>query len=109
MNFATVTLIVVGVIVVVAVIVWLLNRAGFKVKEVTAKAGPLEAKMERAIGEDVCKPGTPTSRIEISQKAGEGGVIRKSGISAPTQSNVQINQQSKGKGNRIDDSPIKLS
>ena len=109
MNFATVTLIVVGVVVVIAVIVWLLNKAGFKVKEVTAKAGPLEAKMERATGEDVSKAGTPTSRIEVSQKAGEGGVIRKSGISAPTQSNAQIDQQSKGEGSCIDDSPIKLS
>jgi hypothetical protein len=112
MNSVTVTSIVVGVVVaiaVVAVIAWLLYKAGFKVKEVTAKAGPLEAKMERPTGEDAAKAGTQTSRIEVSQKAGEGGVIHKSGISAPAQSNADIDQQSTGEGSRIDDSPIELT
>ena len=51
MNSATVTLIVIGVVVIIAVIAWLCYKAGFKVKEVAAKAVPLEVKMERATGD----------------------------------------------------------
>jgi len=110
MDSTTVILIVVGIIVLIAIIAWLLYKAGFKVKEVTAKAGPLEAKMERPGTSNPAKAGgTPAGRTEVSQKAGDGGVIRKSGISAPAQSNARVDQQSKGEGSRIDDSPIELN
>ncbi len=109
MNSVAVVSIVVGIIViVVAIIAWLLYKAGFKVKEIKAKAGPLEATMKRKPDEKPSKAKGPTSRVEVSQEASGGGVIRESGISAPGQSNAQIKQHSNGKRSRIDDSPIKL-
>ena len=109
MDPTTVSLIVIIVIVVVAVIAWLLYKAGFKTKELTVKAGMVEAKMERETGKDSPQPQTPPARTEVRQTAGDGGVIRKSGISAPAQGNAQINQESTGEGSRIDDSPINLT
>ncbi|RLC98655.1 MAG: hypothetical protein DRI77_04535 [Chloroflexi bacterium] len=111
MNSVAVVLIVVGfiIVVIVAVVAWLLYKAGFKVTEVTTKTGPLEAKMKRNPDEKPSKAESPTSRVEVYQKAGRGGVICESGISAPGQSNARIEQHSNGKGSRIDDSPIKLS
>ncbi len=74
MSSTTVTFIVVGVIV-IAVAAWLLYKAGFKVKEITAKAGPLEAKMERPADGKSAEAETPGG-AEVSQRAGAGGLSR---------------------------------
>ena len=108
MNFATVALIVVGVVAVIAVITWLLYKAGFKVKEVTAKAGPLEAKMERDIGPD-SKTETPTQRIEAIQEAFQGGRIKASTIKAPANSGASLKQKAEGEKSSITDSEIDLT
>lgn len=106
MNSATITIIVVGIVVVV-VIAWLLYKAGFKVKEVTAKAGPLEAKMERDTGVN-SRTEMPTSRTEATQEAMDGGRIKDSTIKAPAESGAKLKQKAEGDESSITGSSIEL-
>lgn len=108
MSFESAILIAVGMVVLVVVVAWLIRRSGFSVEEITAKTGPLEVKMKHQSGADTPKTKTPADRTEVVQTASEGGVIHKSGIKAPAQSNSKIDQQSRREGSLIDDSPIEI-
>jgi hypothetical protein len=108
MNSTTITIIVVGIVVGIVVIAWLLYKAGFKVKEVTAKAGLLEAKMERATGVTQ-NAEAPIPRTEATQEATDGGRIEGSTIKGPADSGASLKQKAEGDGSSISDSTIELS
>ena len=55
------------------------------------------------------QPAAPAVGPKIRQRAQEGGVISKSGISTPANAAADIDQQSKGQKSKIDDSPIELT
>jgi len=96
-----------SILIVIFIVVWLLHKAGFRVKEITAKAGPFKAKMERTTDDKNSQSEAPINESEIFQKASKGGVIHKSGITMSTQGSTRITQKANGKGSRIDESPIK--
>jgi hypothetical protein len=105
------TITVIAVIVVIAVIAWLLYKAGFKPKEITVKAGPLEAKMERspaAAGTATEKQDTPKARTEATQEALQGAHIDNSTITAPADSGAKLKQKAEGEGSSITGSTIQL-
>ena len=107
MNPTAITLIVIGVIVVVAAVAWILYRLGFKAKEITVKAGPVEAKMERE-ADTPDKPTLPKPRTEATQEAVQGGRIKDSNIRAPADSGAKLKQKAAGEGSSISDSDIQL-
>lgn len=106
MSTATIVLLVtVVVLVIIAVVAWLLYKSGFTVREVTAKAGPIEAKMERDPGP---KAKAAPPRTEASQDALQGGQINDSNIKAPADSGATLRQKAEGKDSRITGSDIEL-
>jgi hypothetical protein len=108
MNPTAVALTIMVVAVVIAVIAWLIYKAGFKPKEITVKTGLVEAKMERETGSDA-KPETPRPRTEATQEALEKGRIKDSKIKAPAESGAKLKQKAEGEGSSIAGSDIELS
>ena len=107
MNPDTIALIVIAAVVIVAVVAWILYKLGFRVKELTAKAGPLEAKMQR--DQDTAKKaGTPLHRTEAAQDAVDGGQIKDSHIRAPADAAAKLTQKAAGPGSSITGSDIEL-
>ena len=101
-------IVVVLVVIVIAGAAWLLYRAGFRAREVTFRAGPVEARMERN-GGDAPSPAAETSapRTEAAQRATGGGSIEGSTIEAPAASGASVRQEARDEG-RIENSHIKL-
>ena len=108
MDTIAIILVIIAVAVVVAVIAWLLYKAGFKIKEITAKAGPLEAKMERKPGANSKAASLKQSTV-ATQEATAGGRIKNSTIKAPAEAGAKLKQQAKGTGSSISDSNIELT
>ena len=107
-------LILIGLVVLIAVIAWAIHKAGFRATKMTVKTGLVEAEMERTPGKTTPvatppeQPPPPTGP-QVQQRATDGGAIIDSGITAPADSVADIDQQAKGEGSQIDDSPINLT
>ena len=108
MNLTAVTLVIVSIIIIIAVIAWLLYKANFKPKEITVKAGVVEAKMERDTGVNP-KAETSTPRTEATQEATAGGRIKDATINAPAESGARLKQKAEGDGSSITGSNIELN
>jgi hypothetical protein len=105
-------LVLLGLALLIAVIAWGIYKTGFRATKMTVKTGLLEAEMERAPGDPTAatQPAPPPpAGPKVRQRAGDGGAITASGISAPADSAADIDQQAKGEGSQIDDSPINLT
>lgn len=105
-------LVLIGLALLIAVIAWGIYKAGFRATRMKVKTGLLEAEMERTPGQplptaDPAPP--PPAGPKVRQRAGAGGAITDSGITAPAASAADIDQEAKGEGSRIDDSPINLT
>jgi hypothetical protein len=109
MNTATVILIGVALLAIIAAIAWGLYKAGFTVDELTAKLGLVEAKMKRTPG-----PATPPTepppapRTEAAQEATGGARLKNATMKAPADSGAKLSQQAKDAGSSITDSTIEL-
>lgn len=96
------------VVVLVSVAAYLL---GFRLTKLKAKLGIVEAEMTRKPASGMEGSGKDASQPEshsFSQKATDGGVIRKSSIEAPASSSANASQRAAGEKSRIDDSHIKI-
>jgi hypothetical protein len=100
------TLLVILVAVAIAAIAFALYKAGFGVEKLKVKLGIVEVEAGRDKSM-AAKPSPPTG-AQIRQRAEEGAIIIKSGITAPADAAAKITQQAKGEKSKIDDSPIKL-
>lgn len=114
MSPTLITVLVLGVLIIIAAIAFALYKAGFRPTEIKVKTGPVEAKMERTSvqpsGSDKeTLPAEPAAPAQFSQEATSGGVIRKSGIETPADSPAGAAQKAEGEGSRVDDSQIKLT
>jgi hypothetical protein len=108
MSTISIVVLVLGLLIVIVLIALALYKTGFTVKSLKVKVGPVEAEASRdkpAPDEALDSPGG----ARITQRAQEGGEITQSGITAPADSEAQIEQQAKGTKSKIDDSPIKLT
>jgi hypothetical protein len=108
MSQTLITILVLGALVIIAAVAFVLYKAGFTVNTIKAKLPmvEVEASREKSI---LDKKATSPSGSKIRQRAEEGGVIKKSGITAPAGSAAEIDQQAKGEKSKIDDSSIKLT
>ncbi len=113
MDSSLITLLVIVVLLVIAGLALAVYKAGFRAKKVTVKTPVFEAEMERSPSDQPETAATisasPQVGPKISQRATEGGAVTQSGITAPADSSADIDQQAKGQGSKIDDSPIKLT
>ena len=107
MSPTVITVLVLGVLI-IAAIAFALYKAGFTLDKLKVKLGMVEVEASRKPTPDA-KEAAPPAGPKIHQRATEGGGIEKSGITAPADSAAEIDQQAKGKGSKIDDSPIKLT
>jgi Tfp pilus assembly protein PilE len=107
MSPILVVAIIVGIAIIIAVIAYAPYRAGFRVDKIKAKLPMLE--MEASRTTDKTKTDAKNATPKIHQEAIEGGAISKSGITAPADSDAEIDQKAKGEKSKIDDSPIRLT
>lgn len=98
----------IAVVIIIAIIAWLLFKAGFKPKELTVKAGPVEAKMERDTGAAPPPATAHPPRAEARQQASDGGQIDNSNITLPADSGAKASQKAEGTGSSISNSDIKI-
>lgn len=111
MNPTLIAILVLGIIIVVAAIAFALYKIGFSVDKLKVKLGLVEVEASREklkTTPDAKVPARPAG-MRIRQQATEGGIIKKSGITAPADSAAKVDQQAKGEKSKIDDSPIKLT
>lgn len=112
MTPTLITIIVLVVIVVIAGLAFAIYKAGFRATEVEFTTGLLKTKMTRTppdaenkAEETAQVPSPPT---QARQTAADGGVVRKSRISAPADSGADLSQEATGEGSEIDGSTIEL-
>jgi len=96
----------------IGLIAFVLYQLGFSVNKLKIKLGLIEIEADRkAVGgrkpSENSAPESPAG-TKVEQRAARGGVIEKSGISAPANADAQITQHATGQKSKIDDSPIKL-
>jgi hypothetical protein len=108
MNPTVVLALVLGVVI-IAVVAYMLFRAGFRVDKIKAKLPMMEMEASRTTTTAETSPDKTEASPKIRQQASEGGVITESGITAPADSDAEIDQKAKGEKSKIDDSPIKLT
>ncbi|MBN1220408.1 MAG: hypothetical protein JXM69_15885 [Anaerolineae bacterium] len=108
MSLGTIIIIVVLAVIVIALAVWGLGKAGFKVEKIKAiLPGVLEMEASRP-QKDATNQATPAETHPQVRQSAKGGKIIQSGITAPADANAEIDQQATDKG-EINDSPIKLT
>jgi hypothetical protein len=110
MSPTLITVLVLGVLIIIAVIAFALYKTGFTLDKLKVKLGMVEAEASRKPKTipDTKEAALPTG-TKIRRRVTEGGSIKKSGITAPADSAAEIDEQAKGKKSKIDDSPIKLT
>jgi hypothetical protein len=96
-------------VVIIAVVAYMLFRAGFRVDKIKAKLPIMEMEASRTPTTAETSVDETEASLKIRQQASEGGVITESGITAPADSDAEIDQKAKGEKSKIDDSPIKLT
>ena len=112
MDPLTIVLLILVGIVIVAIIAWLIYKAGFRVGEITLKTCLLEAKMkrkptgERRAASQARQQAPP--RTEATQEASAGGQIIDTTITAPADSGAKLKQTAEGEGSKIEGSHIKV-
>lgn len=109
MSPTLITVLVLGVLIIIAAIAFALYKAGFTLDKLKVKLGMVEVEASRDKPTPDAKEAAPPARPRIRVRATEGGGIKKSGITAPADSATEIDQQAKGEASRIDDSPIKIT
>jgi hypothetical protein len=115
-NPTLISVLVAGIIIVIAAIAFALYKAGFRVDKLKVKLGLVEAEASRKKSEtppdkttsDTKETAKPVG-TSVRQQATDGGVIKRSGITAPAESAAKIDQHAKGEKSRIDESPIELT
>jgi hypothetical protein len=111
MSPTLITVLVLGVLIIIAAIAFALYKAGFRPTEINVKTGPLEAKMERTPAQPSDKetpPAEPAVPVPFSQEAISGSVIRKTSIKAPADSPASASQKAED-DSLLDDVHIKLT
>lgn len=107
MNSAVVTLIVVGVVVIIAVVAWLLYKANFKAKEIKIKTGVADFTLDRKPGTETPNTAPAAPRTEATQEAIDRGRIEGASIKAPAESGARLSQKAEGESS-ITNSTIEL-
>ncbi|MCI5222343.1 MAG: hypothetical protein D3924_06645 [Candidatus Electrothrix sp. AR4] len=92
----------------VILILYLLRKANFRIKEVKLKGGPLEAVMEPESEQEAATP-VQKLRTEAVQDAVDGGKISEGSLKAPADSKAKLTQGAKGAGSSVTKSSIELT
>jgi hypothetical protein len=107
MSPTLIAVLILGALIIIVMIAFALYKAGFTLDKLKVKLGMVEAEASRKKPSSGKKAAPPTGP-KIRQQTKEGGVITKSGITAPATSAAEIDQQAQGKESKIGESPIKL-
>jgi len=111
MSLPIIIALILVVLLIIAALAFALYKAQFRVKEITAKAGPLEMKMERAPATNSAQetsPAGPALAAQFSQEATDGGVIEKATIEASADAPASATQKAEGPGSRLVEVDIKI-
>jgi len=107
MSLTIIIVLVLAIVIIIAVIASALHKAGFSVDKIKAKL--LMVEMEASRTKPSTPPDTTATGPSIRQQAEDGGAITASGITVPADSAATVDQEARGKGSKIDESPIEIT
>lgn len=109
MSYSTIIIWLLILIVVIAVVAYLLRKAGFTVNKIKAMIpGVVEVEAERSSGTPPDSASSTGSPAQFTQEATDGGEINKARIKAPADSSAGASQKASGKDSKLDDVKIEL-